>query len=148
MPNIGLLNYYSADSKKIMKSISRIFQRYGYNCIFIADSISQGSNFFKLKNYWNLPVSDAVEIYEMIIKVSLPDILFIELTDKNPKYEVLLKERMIDKLVILCESSKHISPSVYAALAKEDIISIDPTKFKDDTELAELIHAQILNIYA
>lgn len=33
-------------------------------------------------------------------------------------------------------------------LAKEDIISIDPTKFKDDTELAELIYAQIIDIYA
>ncbi|MOA36518.1 hypothetical protein D3C78_1580460 [compost metagenome] len=83
----------------------------------------------------------------MIIKVSLPDVLFIEFNDENPNYEVLFKEQIIDKLVILCDSSKYIFPPALSALSKEDIISIDLTAFNDDTELAELIYSQIAGVY-
>lgn len=148
IPNIGLLNCYSDDSNKIMKSISRVFQSYGYNCIFISDSFNLGNNFFKLQNYWNPPVSDAVKIYEMIVKVSLPDIVFTDITNNNSKYKVLTEEKMIDKLVVFCDVSQYVSSSIYTALAKEDIILIDPTKFKDNRALAELIYTQISNTYA
>ncbi|MBA9084269.1 hypothetical protein FHR92_000723 [Fontibacillus solani] len=130
-----------------MKSISGVFQRYGYNCIVISDSCSGNNNFLKLENHWNPPISNAVKIYDMIIKVSLPDILFIEFNDENPNYEVLFKEQIIDKLVILCDSSKYIFPLALSALSKEDIISIDLTAFNDDTELAELIYSQIAGVY-
>jgi hypothetical protein len=94
------------------------------------------------------PVSDAAKICEMIIKVSLPDILFIDITNKNSKYKVLTEEKMIDKLVVFCDVSQYVSYSVYSAIAEEDIILIDPTKFKDNRALAELIYTQILNTYA
>lgn len=89
-----------------------------------------------------------VETYRLPVAVFTTRILFIVCTDANPKYEMLMKEKMIDKLVVLTDSNKRMTPPVCAAFANEDIILADLASSRDGQEIAELVYARILNIYA
>lgn len=148
VPHIGLWNGCRNGNEHFMDDICRIFHGAGYNCVVISEACSNYHNFFKLENYWTPPETDVIKIFEMIKRVTRPDILFIVCTDANPKYEMLMKEKMIDKLVVLTDSNKRMTPPVCAAFANEDIILADLASSRDGQEIAELVYTRILNIYA
>ncbi|AWB43450.1 hypothetical protein DCC85_03900 [Paenibacillus sp. CAA11] len=150
VPHIGLWNGCESEHDHLMDKICSIFQGAGYNGVVISDACSDHYNFFKLENYWTPPVVDVIQICEMIKRVSQPDILLIELAVGNPKYEPLMKEKLIDKLVVLMDSREYTDTAspLSASFPNEDIIMVDLAGLKDDQEIAEQIYAQILNIYA